>query len=113
MRKIRIPFQSLPTAFLAAYVVCADVLLFFAVVPFELYCLHAVHAHPGNLGFGIEVLAANGAVVGMMACSMGAGAALLSRGVAAYGLEKLLPSKRLAAASVRARQDDDQPLTRG
>lgn len=88
--------------YLIAYVACADAVLCFLAVPFELYCERSIAQHTSNVPFLLAVLLINALLVAMMFGAAAAAGELLRRGVTrpASWLRRLAcapaPSKRSA-----------------
>jgi hypothetical protein len=86
--------------YLIAFVVCADAVLCFLAVPFELYCERLVAQHTSNIPFLLAVLLVNTALVAMMFAATAAAGELVRRGVT----RPVSWLRRLAAAPVPSKR---------
>lgn len=82
MRYFRGRLARIPTPFLMAYVTLADIALFLGIVPFELYCRQALVQHRGDVGFLLELLAANAFLIAFLLSAMVVATLALGRGFA-------------------------------
>ena len=73
-------FERIPTRYLSLYVVLADVFVWSAALPFELYCRTAVATHQRDPLFLILLLLVNAALGAFVILSVGATSELVRRG---------------------------------
>jgi hypothetical protein len=81
MRYLRQRLERIPTLFLMVYVVLADLVMVLGIVPFELYCRAALVQHRNDVGFLLEILAANAVLVVFLLSAMAIASLALGRGV--------------------------------
>jgi hypothetical protein len=74
-------------------VTLADLVLFFGVVPFELYCRTALMQHRSDITFLVSVLAANALLIVFVLSAMTAAGILFARG-ARRAVQAAVPALR-------------------